>query len=132
MGVGSAGATVHGPFLQLTRAFGFGAYRTHTRDRFRRMKVVLIYAKSQAIRQLAGELFADRSRTKGELARDEIYPPLGITILAAEIRQLGHEVKLFDDSIHELEDIRRAMTWSDVVGISVLTPNARRGRELGK
>jgi radical SAM superfamily enzyme YgiQ (UPF0313 family) len=96
------------------------------------MKVVLIYAKSQAIRQLAGELFADRSRTKGELARDEIYPPLGITILAAEIRQLGHEVKLFDDSIHELEDIRRAMTWSDVVGISVLTPNARRGRELGK
>ncbi len=96
------------------------------------VNVVLIYAKSQAIRQLAGELFADRSKTKGELARDEIYPPLGITTLAAELRLIGHEVKLFDDSIHELDDIRAAMRWSDVVGISVLTPNARRGRELGK
>lgn len=96
------------------------------------MKVSLIYAKSQVIRQKAAEVFADETVTKGELARDEIYPPLGISILAAELEQLGHEVKLFDDSIDELEDIRAGMQWSDLVGISALTPNARRARELGK
>ncbi|MCY2961427.1 MAG: radical SAM protein [Planctomycetota bacterium] len=96
------------------------------------MKIVLIYAKSQAIRQKAAEVFADENVTKGELARDEIYPPLGISILAAELEQLGHEVKLFDDSIDEVDDIRRGMEWSELVGISSLTPNARRARELGK
>ncbi|MEQ1735611.1 MAG: radical SAM protein [Rhodoglobus sp.] len=96
------------------------------------MKIVLIYAKSQAIRQKAAEVFADENVTKGELARDEIYPPLGISILAAELEQLGHEVKLFDDSIDEIDDIRRGMEWSELVGISALTPNARRARELGK
>ncbi|MBL8860675.1 MAG: cobalamin-dependent protein [Planctomycetes bacterium] len=96
------------------------------------MKIVLIYAKSQAIRQKAAEVFADENVTKGELARDEIYPPLGISILAAELEQLGHEVKLFDDSIDEIDDIRRGMEWAELVGISSLTPNARRARELGK
>jgi radical SAM superfamily enzyme YgiQ (UPF0313 family) len=96
------------------------------------MKVVLIYAKSQVIRQKAAEVFADENVTKGELARDEIYPPLGISILAAELEQLGHEVKLFDDSIDELEDIKAGMEWAELVGISSLTPNARRARELGK
>jgi radical SAM superfamily enzyme YgiQ (UPF0313 family) len=96
------------------------------------MKVVLIYAKSQAIRQKAAEVFADESVQKGELARDEIYPPLGISILAAELEQLGHEVRLYDDSIEELDTLKGAMEWSELVGISSLTPNARRARELGK
>jgi hypothetical protein len=96
------------------------------------MKVVLIYAKSQVIRQKAAEVFADESVTKGELARDEIYPPLGISILGAGLEQLGHQVRLLDDSIEEIETVREAMQWSDLVGISALTPNARRARELGK
>lgn len=96
------------------------------------MKVALIYAKSQAIREKAAAIFSDDKAVKGELARDEIYPPLGIAILAAELEALGHDVKLFDDSIDELSDIRSAMEWSDIVGISSLTPNARRARELGK
>jgi radical SAM superfamily enzyme YgiQ (UPF0313 family) len=101
-------------------------------SRSRTMKVVLIYAKSQAIRQRAAEVFADESVTKGELARDEIYPPLGISILGAGLEQRGHEVRLLDDSIEEIETLREAMQWSDLVGISALTPNARRARELGK
>jgi len=96
------------------------------------MKIVLIYAKSQAIRQRAAEVFADENITKGELARDEIYPPLGISILAAELEQLGHTVRLHDDSIDEIDEIRRGMEWAELVGISALTPNARRARELGK
>ena len=96
------------------------------------MKVVLIYAKSQAIRQKAAEIFADQSQTKGELARDEIYPQLGITILAAELEEIGHAVSLLDDSIRELDELRAGMEWADVIGISSLTPNARRARELGK
>ena len=96
------------------------------------MKVVLIYAKSQAIRELAGELWSDETKLKGEMARDEIYPPLGITILASYLEEAGHTVKLFDDSIAMLDDIKDAMRWSDMVGISSLTPNARRARELGQ
>ena len=96
------------------------------------MKVVLIYAKSQAIRQKAAEIFADEGQTKGELARDEIYPPLGISILAAELEEIGHEVRLYDDSIRELDELKEGMEWADAVGISSLTPNARRARELGK
>src|SRR5688572_14108171 len=96
------------------------------------MKVVLIYAKSQIIRQKAAEVFADESVQKGELARDEIYPPLGISILAAELEQLGHEVRLLDDSIEEIETIKGGMEWAELVGISSLTPNARRARDLGK
>ncbi len=100
--------------------------------RFPNMKVVLIYAKSQTLRQQAAELFADASRTKGEMARDEIYPPLGISILGAHLEKLGHEVRLLDDSIETMDTLREAMGWSDLVGISALTPNARRARELGQ
>ncbi len=96
------------------------------------MKVALIYAKAQNLKQKAAEVFADDGVVKGELARDEIYPPLGITILAAWLEQKGHEVKLLDDSIDPIEELRLAMEWADVVGISSLTPNARRARELGK
>ena len=96
------------------------------------MRVTLIYAKSQAVRQMASDMFASGAKTKGELARDEIYPPLGISILAAELEQIGHEVRLFDDSIRELDELKAGMEWADVVGISSLTPNARRARELGK
>src|SRR5687767_347992 len=96
------------------------------------MKVVLIYAKSQAIREKAAALFSDENAVKGELARDEIFPPLGIAILAAQLQQRGgFEVRLLDDSIEELETLREGMEWADVVGISSLTPNARRARELG-
>ncbi len=95
------------------------------------MKIALIYAKAQNLKQKAAEVFADDEVTKGELARDEIYPPLGITILAAWLEQEGHEVRLKDDSIDDLDVLRRDMEWADVVGISTLTPNARRARELG-
>jgi radical SAM superfamily enzyme YgiQ (UPF0313 family) len=98
----------------------------------RRMKVVLIYAKAQDVRFKAAELFSDETATKGELARDEIYPPLGISILGAILEQKGYEVRLMDDSIDALEDLKEGMRWADVVGLSVLTPNARRGRELGR
>jgi radical SAM superfamily enzyme YgiQ (UPF0313 family) len=96
------------------------------------MKIALIYAKSQAIREKAAALFADDGATKGELSRDEIYPPLGIAILAAQLLERGgFDVKLFDDSIEEMSTLREAMEWADVIGLSSLTPNARRARELG-
>ena len=95
------------------------------------MKVSLIYAKAQNIREKAARLFADESLTKGELARDEVYPPLGISILAAWLEKAGHEVRLKDDSLEELDELRKDMEWAEVIGISSLTPNARRARELG-
>jgi radical SAM superfamily enzyme YgiQ (UPF0313 family) len=95
------------------------------------MKVALIYAKDQHIKEKAAEAFADDDITKGELARDEIYPPLGITILAAWLENAGHEVRLKDDSIEDLDDLRVDLAWAHIVGISSLTPNARRARELG-
>ena len=96
------------------------------------MKVALIYAKSLGIRQKAAEIFSDDEAVKGELARDEIYPPLGIAILAGYLLEAGgYEVRLIDDSIEEFEVIREGMQWADVIGISSLTPNAKRAREIG-
>jgi len=97
------------------------------------MKVALIYAKSQSIRGKAANAYAEEDSTKGEYSRDEIYPPLGISTLAARLEQLGgHEIVLKDDSIDTLDELREAMRWADVVGISSLTPNAKRARELGQ
>jgi anaerobic magnesium-protoporphyrin IX monomethyl ester cyclase len=96
------------------------------------MKIVLIYAKSQVLRERAAELYSKDQAVKGNGSRDEIYPPLGIAILGAELLQRGYDVKLLDDSIEDMETLRAAMEWSDVVGISTLTPNARRARELGQ
>jgi len=96
------------------------------------MNVVLIYAKSQTLRGTVAGTYADGETTRGEYSRDEIYPPLGIAVLAARLRATGdHDVQLFDDSIDDIEDIVSAMHRADVVGISSLTPNARRARELG-
>ena len=94
-------------------------------------KVALIYAKSQALREQAAALFAQDGVATGNGARDEIIPPLGIAILAAGLLERGYEVKIFDDSIEDMDTLRAAMEWADVVGISTLTPNARRARELG-
>jgi anaerobic magnesium-protoporphyrin IX monomethyl ester cyclase len=96
------------------------------------MKVALIYAKNQNLRTQAEELFADENATAGDGARDEIFPPLGITILAAWLLEADYEVRLCDDSIETLDTVREYMEWADVVGISSLTPNARRARELGQ
>ena len=49
------------------------------------MKVALFYAKSFEIRERAAAIFDDQEAVKGELARDEIYPPLGIATLAAHL-----------------------------------------------
>ena len=96
------------------------------------LKVVLIYAKSQVVRERAAAVFADASAVQGEMARDEIYPPLGIAILAGRLLSIGgYDVRLLDDSIETLETLREGMRWADVVGISALTPNARRARALG-
>ena len=95
-------------------------------------KIALIYAKAQNVKVQAQEIFADQEVVKGELARDEIYPPLGITILAAWLEQNGYEVRLRDDSIETMEELTEQFEWADVVGISSLTPNARRARELGQ
>jgi radical SAM superfamily enzyme YgiQ (UPF0313 family) len=96
------------------------------------MKVALLYAKSFAIREKAAAIFQDQEAVKGELARDEIYPPLGIAILAGHLLERGgYEVRLVDDSVEEESVLREAIEWSDVIGISSLTPNAKRARELG-
>jgi radical SAM superfamily enzyme YgiQ (UPF0313 family) len=95
-------------------------------------KVVLVYAKAQNLRVQAQEIFDDEEVLKGELARDEIYPPLGITILAAWLEGKGYEVRLRDDSIESMAELNTQFEWADVVGISSLTPNARRARELGQ
>jgi len=96
------------------------------------MKVALIYAKSQTLRGKVANAYAEEDQTKGEYSRDEIYPPLGISTLAARLEQLGgYEVRLQDDSLDTLDELKDAMRWADVVGISSLTPNAKRARELG-
>ena len=96
------------------------------------MRVALVYAKSLAIPRKAGATDEDFKTTAKQPGRDEIYPPLGITILGAILEQGGHEVRLFDDSLRSEEELRQAMIWAEAVGISVLTPNAPRGRELGQ
>lgn len=97
------------------------------------MKVVLIYAKSQTLRGAVANTYAGEDTTRGEYSRDEIYPPLGISTLAGVLESLGkHEVRLIDDSLDPIEEIREGMVWADVVGISSLTPNAKRARELGQ
>jgi radical SAM superfamily enzyme YgiQ (UPF0313 family) len=96
------------------------------------MKVALIYAKSVTLRKKAQAIFQDDGAVKGELARDEIYPPLGIAILAGHLLERGgYDVRLLDDSVEEESTLREAMQWADVIGISSLTPNAKRARELG-
>ena len=70
------------------------------------MKVALIYAKNQDLRTQAAELFADEGATIGDGARDEIFPPLGITILAGWLLEAGYDVRLCDDSIESLRDQR--------------------------
>jgi anaerobic magnesium-protoporphyrin IX monomethyl ester cyclase len=96
------------------------------------MRVTLIYAKSRVFKERAKRVgigtFGD---APGEYARDDIYPPLGIASLAGVLLQQGYEVRIFDDSIEEEETLNEAMRWADVVGITALTSNARRGRELG-
>ncbi len=95
------------------------------------MKIVLIYAKSQTLKQSVEGTYAS-GETRGEYSRDEIYPPLGIATLAARLRSIGgYDVELFDDSLDDVEEIVAAMHAADVVGISSLTPNAKRARELG-
>ncbi len=89
------------------------------------MRIALIYAKAQNVREQAANAFADDTVTKGELARDEVYPPLGISILAAWLEKGGHEVRLKDDSIDDFDEIKKDMDWAEVVGVSALTPNAR-------
>jgi radical SAM superfamily enzyme YgiQ (UPF0313 family) len=97
------------------------------------VKVALIYAKSQSIRGKAANVYAEEDTTKGEYSRDEIYPPLGIATLAGRLLSLGgYEVRLRDDSINTIDELKEAMAWADVVGISSLTPNAKRARELGR
>jgi len=96
------------------------------------MRVTLIYAKSQSIPRKSGEQYEDWLASASEPGRDEIYPPLGISMLGAELEDRGHEVRLFDDSLRSLDQLEEGMEWAEVVGISSLTPNARRARELGK
>ncbi|MGQ0554204.1 MAG: B12-binding domain-containing radical SAM protein [Planctomycetota bacterium] len=97
------------------------------------MKIVLIYAKSQTIRGKAANAYAEEDTTNGEYSRDEIYPPLGIATLAGRLLEIGgFDVRLRDDSIDTLDELKESMRWADVVGISSLTPNAKRARELGR
>src|SRR6185436_10922652 len=76
------------------------------------MRVALIYAKSQGIPRKAGVSGEDHQTTAARPGRDEIYPPLGISILGAELLELGHEVRLLDDSLRSMEELREAMRWA--------------------
>jgi len=96
------------------------------------VQVALIYAKSPRLRGQAAEQMEANPQGSGVYARDEIYPPLGITLLAAWLERAGHRVRLFDDSLDDERSLRGGMQWADVVGISSLTANARRARELGR
>lgn len=94
------------------------------------MKVTLIYAKSRLFKEKASGIggFDDGG---SEYAHDDVFPPLGIACVGAVLEEKGHDVKLLDDSIETEEVIDEAFKWADVVGITALTSNARRGRELG-
>ena len=97
------------------------------------MKVALIYAKSVTLRKKAEAIFQDDGAVKGELTRDEIYPPLGIAILAGHLLERGgYDVRLLGrlgrGGVATCARRCSGPTWS---GISSLTPNAKRARELG-
>lgn len=94
------------------------------------MRVALIYAKNRRIQRIADK-HSGFGKQQGEYSADEVYPPLGIASLGAVLREQGYQVRLFDDSIETEAAVDEAIQWADVVGISALTTNARRGRELG-
>lgn len=94
------------------------------------MRVTLIYAKSRLIKQKSAGI-GGFDNAPGEYARDDIFPPLGIASIGAVLLEKGHDVKLIDDSIEDEATLVEAIKWADVVGVSALTSNARRGREIG-
>jgi radical SAM superfamily enzyme YgiQ (UPF0313 family) len=94
------------------------------------MRITLIYAKSRIFKERARGI-GGFDASPGEYAHDDVFPPLGIASLGGVLLDKGHEVRLYDDSIEPEEAIADGIAWADVVGISALTSNARRGRELG-
>ncbi|MFG0316569.1 MAG: B12-binding domain-containing radical SAM protein, partial [Planctomycetota bacterium JB042] len=95
------------------------------------MRVTLIYAKSRLFKEKAKGI-GGFDEGAGEYARDDVFPPLGIACLGAVLEEKGHEVRLIDDSIEEDSVIDEAIRWSEVVGVTALTSNARRANELGR
>jgi radical SAM superfamily enzyme YgiQ (UPF0313 family) len=89
------------------------------------MHVLLIYAKAQYLSQAAEEEHRTQSRVR-EYSRDDLQLPLGIAYLGAILEREKIPVRLKDDSIQDDDEIREAIRWADVVGISALTPNAPR------
>lgn len=72
-----------------------------------------------------------RTRTPTEL----LFPPLGLAALAAQLRRLGLEARVFDCTFGSLEHLRAELTayGPDVVGVSAmvsLTAAALRVAEL--
>src|SRR5690349_17952181 len=94
------------------------------------MRVTLIYAKSRRFKERAKGI-GNLDNSPGEYAHDDVFPPMGIAALGGVLLQQGYDVRLLDDSIEEEEAIIEAIRWADVVGITALTSNARRGREIG-
>jgi len=68
-----------------------------------------------------------------------MMPPLAIGQLGGVLEQNGFPVSLKDDLVQSEDEIKSAITESDVVGISAMTPNAERAiywakyaKEMGK
>ncbi|MBI4880357.1 MAG: cobalamin B12-binding domain-containing protein, partial [Planctomycetes bacterium] len=76
----------------------------------------------------AGGAGARRPAPAAEDRADESRPRLRqVALIPAE----GYEVRLLDDSIEPEGKIEEAIAWADAVGITALTSNARRARDLG-
>ncbi len=95
------------------------------------MRVLLIYAKAQYLADAAREEHLTQGKVR-EYSRDDLQMPLGIIYLAAVLERETIPVQCKDDSVQDDREIKEAIRWADVVGISALTPNAPRALEWAR
>ncbi len=63
-----------------------------------------------------------------------IYPPLGLLYIGAVLENEGHDVEIIDLGIESLseEQLKKCLTKSDVVGISVYTNNYKNAANIAR
>jgi len=61
----------------------------------------------------------------------DICMPRGVLILGAILKKAGHDVEIYAEALGEF-DLKAAVAKADIVGVSVITPTAKKGYEVVK